>query len=163
MASDASAIAVPGATRNWLLVRVGDEAFGLPVPQVQEILHLVGISRVSDAPFCVRGAVNLRGSSVPVVDLRLRMELGKSSVLDSRLVVVRSRGRRIGLLVDSVERLATVMPEAIEPLPETAQGTSAKYLSGVLHDRSGSDDGEGDDRLVLLLDLEKTLRLGVED
>lgn len=133
---------------RWLVVRVGAEAFGLPVSGVQEIVGVAGISKVDGAPFPVRGSVNLRGRPVAVVDLGLRLDLGAREVIDSRLVVVRSKGRRIGLLVDGVERLVSLDPAAVEPLPDAVRTPASSCLRGVLREPSG---------LVLLLDLERTL------
>jgi purine-binding chemotaxis protein CheW len=136
------------APRRILLVRVGGESFGLPVADIGEIVPVTGISRVEKAPFSVRGSVNLRGVAVVVVDLGLRLGLGAVDIIDSRLVVVRSRGRRIALLVDAVEQLLRVDPGSIEPLPEAARAPSSSCVRGVLQHGSG---------LVLLLDVERTL------
>lgn len=139
----------PGAAQERiLLVRVGGELFGLPVGAVAEIVPVTGISRLEKAPLPVRGSVNLRGGAVVVVDLGLRLGLAAVDVIDSRLVVVRSRGRRIALLVDAVEQLVEVDASSIEPLPEAARTPSSSCIRGVLQRESG---------LVLLLGLERTL------
>lgn len=141
---------VARTVERWLVVRVAGERFGLPVSAVQEIVGVGGISKIKGAPFPVRGSVNLRGASIPVLDLGLRMGLEPAEVIDSRLVVVRSRGRRIGLLVDAVERLASVSAEAIQPLPDATRTPSSSCVGGVMEEESG---------LALLLDVERTLLL----
>ena len=91
---------------TWVTCRVDRELFGLPVTQVQEILRVSALTRVPHAPFPVRGVTNLRGYVLPVVDLRLRLGLpAVDPGPQARVMVVQTRGRLIGLLVDAVEQL----------------------------------------------------------
>lgn len=138
----------PERADDWLQIRVSGESFALPVSRVQEIVRIVSISKVEDAPFPVSGSVRLRQTSIPVVDLRLRMGLGTADPVDSRLVVVHSRGRTFGALVDSVDGLIRVDPQAVEPLPADARSRHSDYIVGVRR--------EGEE-MTLMLDVDRTL------
>jgi purine-binding chemotaxis protein CheW len=137
---------------NWVTCRVDREVFALPVRQVQEILRVPALTRVPHAPFPVRGVTNLRGYVLPVVDLRLRLGLPPVEVGDrARIMVVQSRGRLIGLLVDAVEQVAPIDRLAIEPPPEDVMTDQSYYLIGVYH---GSEN-----ELIILLDADRVLQV----
>lgn len=140
----------PLENQSWLIVKVGGDTLGLAVEHVREVVRVVGLSRVSDAPFPVRGAIHVRGHSVPVVDLRRRMGMQELDILDSRVVLVEVRGRKIGLLVDAVDRLTSIDIHRIEPVPIDAKSEEASYLGGIY------SDGE---EMILLLDLDRVLTL----
>ena len=137
---------------TWVTCRVDREVFGLPVTQVQEILRVSALTRVPHAPFPVRGVTNLRGYVLPVVDLRLRLGL---AAVDpgplSRVMVVQSRGRLIGLLVDAVEQVTQVDRLAVEPPPEDVMTDHSYYLIGVYHTADGG--------LLILLDADRVLQV----
>ena len=141
---------------KWVSCRVERELFALPVAQVQEILRVPSLTRVPHAPFPVRGVTNLRGYVLPVVDLRVR--LGIQPVEPgplARIMVVHSRGRLIGLLVDSVQDVVDVDRLAIEPAPEDVMTEQSYYLLGVYH--------SGEEGLIILLDADKVLQVRDQD
>jgi purine-binding chemotaxis protein CheW len=135
---------------TWVTCRVDRELYALPVRQVQEILRVAALTRVPHAPFPVRGVTNLRGYVLPVVDLRLR--LGLPAAEDgplARVMVVQTRGRLIGLLVDAVEQVAQIDRLAVEPPPEDVMTTQSYYLLGVYH--------LSEQELVILLDADRVM------
>jgi purine-binding chemotaxis protein CheW len=137
---------------TWVTCRVDREVFALPVAHVQEILRVSALTRVPHSPFPVRGVTNLRGYVLPVVDLRLR--LGMPAVEpgpQSRVMVVQSRNRLIGLLVDAVEQVTQVDRLAIEPPPEDVMTEHSYYLVGVYH--------ASEQDLVILLDADKVMQV----
>jgi purine-binding chemotaxis protein CheW len=137
---------------TWVTCRVDRELFGLPVTQVQEILRVSALTRVPHAPFPVRGVTNLRGYVLPVVDLRLRLGLpAVDPGPQARVMVVQTRGRLIGLLVDAVEQVTPVDRLAVEPPPEDVMTEQSYYLIGVYHTADGG--------LVILLDADKVLQV----
>ena len=141
---------------TWVTCRCDREVFALPVKQVQEILRVTALTRVPHAPFPVRGVTNLRGYVLPVVDLRVRLGLQPTEVgVRSRIMVVQSRGRLIGLLVDAVEQVAQIDRLAVEPPPEDVMTEQSFYLLGVYH----VDDSE----MVILLDADKVLQVRDRD
>jgi purine-binding chemotaxis protein CheW len=137
---------------NWVTCRIDREVFALPVEQVQEILRVPALTRVPHAPFPVRGVTNLRGYVLPVVDLRLRLGLSQVEVGErARIMVVQSRGRLIGLLVDAVEQVTPIDRLAVEPPPEDVMTEQSFYLLGVYH---GSEQ-----QMVILLDADRVLQV----
>lgn len=137
---------------TWVTCRVDRELFGLPVAQVQEILRVSALTRVPHAPFPVRGVTNLRGYVLPVVDLRLRLGLpAVEPGPHARVMVVQTRGRLIGLLVDAVEQVTPVDRLAVEPPPEDVMTEQSYYLIGVYHTAGGG--------LLILLDADKVMQV----
>ena len=137
---------------TWVTCRVDREVFALPVAQVQEILRVSALTRVPHAPFPVRGVTNLRGYVLPVVDLRLRLGLpAVDPGPQARVMVVQTRGRLIGLLVDAVEQVTQVDRLAVEPPPEDVMTEHSYYLIGVVHGAGGG--------LVILLDADKVMQV----
>lgn len=141
---------------TWVTCRVDREVFALPVKQVQEILRVGGLTRVPHAPFPVRGVTNLRGYVLPVVDLRVRLGLQAEEPGPlHRVMVVHSRGRLVGLLVDAVEQVSQIDRLAVEPVPDDVMTEQSYYLLGVYH-LDGHD-------MVILLDADKVLQVRDQD
>ncbi len=99
---------------TWVEFRLADLSYALPVEQVQEILRVGELTPVPNAPFPVLGVFNLRGRVVPLLDLRARLGLAQRPPdAASRIVVVESQTRRLGLLVDAVLRVARLARSAM--------------------------------------------------
>ena len=128
---------------------IENEEFGVDILNVQEIIRPVDITRVPNAPAFVEGVINLRGRIVPVVDLRKRFNLPRRERdKNSRIIVVELRDKIVGFMVDAVREVLRVDAGVIEPPPELAIGIDAHYITGV---------AKLDDRLLILLDLERIL------
>lgn len=137
---------------TWVTCRIDREVFALPVKQVQEILRVSALTRVPHAPFPVRGVTNLRGYVLPVVDLRVRLGVAPEEPGPRhRVMVVHSRGRLIGLLVDAVEQVTQIDRLVVEPVPDDVMTEQSYYLLGVYH----LDERE----MVILLDADKVLQV----
>ncbi len=125
------------------------EEFGLPVDSVREILRVGEVTRVPQAPPHIRGVTNVRGSILPVVEIRTRIGLPP---LDpgprARIVVLEVGERALGLLVDRVTRVAKVRVTEIEPPPAEIVTTRTDYVVGV---------AKGPEGLLILLDPARTL------
>jgi purine-binding chemotaxis protein CheW len=129
--------------------KVGGEEFGLDVFQVHEILRYQAPTLMPRAPRFVEGVLDVRGTLVPVVDLRRRFETsGGRNDDDTRIVVVDHAGERLGLVVDAVTEVLRAPETAVTPPPSFIRGLAAEYLRGIV--RLG-------ERLVILLELEKIL------
>ena len=129
--------------------RVGGEEFGLDVFQVHEILRWQEPTPVPRAPEFVEGVLDVRGTLVPVVDLRRRFETGAPGYDDdTRIVVVDFQGERLGLVVDTVTEVLRAPETAITAPPAFVRGLAAEFVRGIVR-------LEG--RLVILLDLERLL------
>jgi purine-binding chemotaxis protein CheW len=129
-----------------LVFRLGDEEFGLPIEAVDEVARVPDqITRVPKTPKFLEGVVNLRGEVLPVIDQRRRFDMPPAARPEARrLVVVRTGGRRAGLIVDSVSEVLRSTADAVEPAPDLTGETTRLVLGIVNLDAVG--------RLVLLLD-----------
>jgi purine-binding chemotaxis protein CheW len=129
---------------------IGDEEFGVDILKVREINRMMDITRVPKSPHYVEGVVNLRGKVIPVIDLRKRFDMEpRESDKETRIVVVEVDSKTIGFIVDSVSEVLRIPADTVEPPPPFVADVDAEYISGV---------GKLDDRLLILLDLEKLFR-----
>jgi len=130
----------------YLVFRLADDEFGLPIDTVVEVAQVPEqIARVPRTPKFLEGVVNLRGEVLPIVDQRRRFEMPPLAVAGGRrLVVVRTDRHRAGLIVDSVTGVLRTTADQVEPPPELTDATS-RLIHGVLN-------LEQSRRLVLLLD-----------
>ena len=134
---------------EYAVFEVGEILCGVEIKSVQEINRKLDITRVHLAPDPVRGVVNLRGEIVTVVDLRRKFHM-PSRAFDGRMriIVVRTDGEDIGLLVDSVSDIVPASAERMEqPLPHVKHAIG-KYISGIY---------KMDADLVALLEVERIL------
>lgn len=130
---------------------VGCEEYCVDILKVQEIIRMVKITRIPNAPEYVEGVINLRGSVVPVIDLRKRCNLVDATdrvKKDCRIVVVAVREKTVGLVVDNVSEVLKLERDQIVPAPDTVQGSHQDFISGV---------GKDGDKLLILLDVEKLI------
>jgi len=145
--------AAPKVTRieTWVTFVLAGESYALPVSHVLEILRVAGITRVPHAPRVIRGVTNMRGKVLPVVDLRARLGIEPAEVMvQSRILVVSSRGRLFGLLADAVQQVERVDLETVQPPPPDVMTAQSDYLIGVC---------QIGPRLVVLLDVARVLVL----
>jgi purine-binding chemotaxis protein CheW len=127
-----------------------DEEYGVEVEQVRTIERMLPMTRVPRTPAFVKGVINLRGVVVPVIDLRGRFGLPERGYTDSsRIIIVAVNGMEVGMIVDSANDVIDLDAGQIESPPEVAGGIKAKYLRGIAK--------IGDDRLLVLLNLEEVL------
>jgi purine-binding chemotaxis protein CheW len=135
-----------GEERKFLVFRLGDDEFALPIEAVDEVARVPAqITRVPKTPKFLEGVVNLRGEVLPVVDQRRRFDLPKIEQGDGRrLVVVRSERHRAGLIVDSVSQVLGARTDAISDAPHLT-GDITRLVRGVI-------SLERDGRIVLVLD-----------
>lgn len=125
--------------------KIGEEEFGVDIIKVQEINRMVDITRVPNAPFFVEGVINLRGKVIPIIDMRKRLDLPKSSYTkDTRIVVVENESRIVGFIVDSVSEVIRLNKSITETPPPMVSGIKADFITAI---------AKLDDRLLILLDL----------
>lgn len=133
----------------WVSFELAGEIYALPVTRVQEVLRISNITRVPHAPAPIRGITNLRGRVLAVVDLRVRLGLPPAPLEpQNRIVVVSSRDRSIGLLVDSARQVVRLLRSAVQMPPADVLTEHSDFLVGVHH------LGES---LVILLDVDQVL------
>ena len=140
---------VAAAPREYLAFRLGADEYGIDIQRVQEIRSYEPPTRIAHAPHFVKGVVNLRGTIVPIVDLRLKFGLDTAHYDAFTVVIVLHVGRRVmGLVVDAVDDVVTLDASQHRPVPALDTGAPAAHLQAI---------GALDDRLLMLLDVDKLL------
>jgi purine-binding chemotaxis protein CheW len=139
------------ADQQIVLCDLAGETYGVDIARVEEIIRLPPITAVPRASHAVEGVINLRGTIIPVVDLRRALGLRESAATKSTRVIVADVGEHtIGMIVDAVSEVLRVPAAAIEPPSAIVTDLSTTYLRGIAK-LAG--------RLVLLLDLEAALHV----
>ena len=132
--------------------KLGREEYGISILQVQEIKRMTDITRVPHTPDYLKGVMNLRGSVLPVFDLKKRLDLPDNEYSDdARIVIVKVDEVTLGVIVDAVSEVLTIGQENIEPPQVVAGGVIANYLSGI---------GKINSRLLILLDINSIIGAG---
>ncbi len=128
--------ATPAIAGKYLTVVLENEAYGIAVLKVREIIRLQKITPVPQMPGFVKGVINLRGRVIPVIDLRIKFGLKAEVAERTCIVVVQVKLPddplvQMGLVVDSVEEVVTLTKEEIEPTPEFGARVDTSYLLGM--------------------------------
>ncbi len=128
---------------------IGEEEFGVDILKVQEINRMVEVTRVPNTPEYVDGVINLRGKVIPIIDLRRRFGMArKGKDKNTRIIVVELSGKVLGFVVDAVSEVLRIQKSVTEPPPPIIAGIKAEYITAI---------GKLDNRLLILLDLERVL------
>ena len=129
--------------------KIGEEEFGIDILTVQEINRMFHITKVPNTPVFIEGVINLRGRIIPVIDLRVKLGMTKKAHgNDTRIVVVNLNGHTIGFIVDEENEVLRIPKSITEIPPEIASGVNSDYITSI---------GKLEDRLLILLDLEKII------
>lgn len=135
--------------------KIGNEEFGFDIFKVKEINKMMDITKVPNSPSFVEGVVNLRGKITPVVDLRTRLGMErKEDDKETRIIVVEMEDSTVGFKVDEVSEVLRISQDRTEPPPEMVAGIHSDYITAV---------AKLDDRLLILLDLDRILSQGEKD
>ena len=136
----------------FILFELAGTTYGVRSRLVQQIEMIEHVTPVPNAPAAVEGVVLARGQVIPALNLRARFGFARIAFdLRSRLVVVSTAGRTLGLIVDSAREFLRIPETAIEPPPEAITGLSGKYLEGVATIK---------DRIILILNLDEVIDVG---
>ncbi len=134
---------------KYLTFQLGEEAFGLEILKVREIIGLIEITEVPRTPDHVKGVINLRGKVIPVVDLRSQFAMDEVEATDASCIIVASVGDlEIGVLVDEVSEVLDIDREAIAAAPSFGDGVDTDFILGM---------GKVEDRVIILLDIHQVL------
>ncbi|MGE5584889.1 MAG: chemotaxis protein CheW [Bacillota bacterium] len=139
-----------GGTRHVVVFQLGRELYAVSISDVREIVRMQPITPVPSAPDYVEGVVNLRGQVIPVLNLARRLGIPVQPVTPAtRIVVVQAGQDTIGMIVDSVVKVAHIAQQDIErPEALAKEGASLAYIVGI---------ARAEDRLITLIDLEQAL------
>ncbi len=134
-----------------VVFELASEHYGVDIAAVEGIIKMQNITRMPQSPEFVEGVTNLRGSILPVIDLRKRFGLPyQAPTKDTRIVTVDMEGIKIGMVVDAVSEVLRVSEDAIEPPPPMVTAVDTSFIRGI---------AKMNDRLVILLDLGRVLTL----
>jgi purine-binding chemotaxis protein CheW len=137
------------AGQEYLAFTLGKEEYGLDILKVQEIRGYETVTRVANAPEFIKGVVNLRGIIVPIVDMRIKFNLGTPTYDQFTVVIILNiTGRVVGMVVDSVSDVITLMPDQVKPAPEMGSALTTDYLIGL---------GTLDERMLILIDIDRLM------
>ena len=138
-------------TAQYLTFRLEEEVFALDISQVREVLDFTAITKVPRTPEFMRGVINLRGSVVPVVDMRLKFGMSRTEqTLNTCIIIVEINieGDRLilGALADSVQEVIELGPGQIEPAPRIGTRLDTDFIKGM---------GKRDDAFIIILDIDR--------
>jgi purine-binding chemotaxis protein CheW len=137
------------AEKQLVVFEIGNESYAVDINTVREIIQLQPITRVPGTPLSVEGVINLRGSVIPIMDLRKRFQLNNiERTKDTRIVVVNSKGSEMGIIVDSVAQVLRIPVDSIDNASSVFNEKHLEYLLGIV---------KLPNRLVILLDMDRVL------
>lgn len=137
------------SVREYLTFRLDQEEYGIDILKVQEIRGYETPTRIAHAPPFLKGVVNLRGTIVPIVDMRLKFNCSKADYNSFTVVIILNLGSRIvGIVVDSVSDVMELPASSIRPAPEVDSGISSDCILGL---------GSVGERMLILLDIGKLM------
>jgi purine-binding chemotaxis protein CheW len=136
---------------QYLTFKLGEEMFAIDVSQVREILDVTTITKVPRAPDFMRGVINVRGSVVPVVDLRLKFGMTTTErTKDTRIVVMEialeGNLSTIGTLADAVHNVMDIEAGSIEPAPKVGAKWNTEFIHGI---------GKHNDEFIIILNVDR--------
>ena len=139
------------ATVQYLTFKLADEIFAFDVAKVREILEITSITKVPQTPDFMRGVINLRGSVVPVIDLKLSFTMARTEqTINTCIIVVEvnfdGEALILGVLADSVQEVVEMEPELIEPPPRLGTKLNTEFIRGM---------GKVENTFVMILDIDK--------
>lgn len=135
--------------------KLRDEEYGLSILNVQEIRNLTDITRVPFSADFIKGVINLRGSVLPVIDLKQRLGLEQTPYTEkTRIVTVTVDDLHVGMLVDAVTEVITIEDKPVDPKKSLNGKENGKFISGI---------GNMDGRLIIMLDLPEIIGMPKEN
>ena len=153
MQANASPGAAGGETGQYLSFNLGSEDYGLDILKVKEIRGWETVRPLPDTPEYIKGVLDMRGTIVPIVDLRLRFSVGEASYSPTTVIIVVStehagQEQTMGMVVDGVSDVLDVDVDNLRPAPDLGTAISPRFIKGMV---------TRDTRMVVLLDVDKLL------
>lgn len=134
---------------EYLTFSLGKEEYAMDILKVQEIRGYDSVTRIANSPDFMKGVINLRGVIVPIIDMRIKFNLG-NVVYDefTVVIIINVLGRVIGMVVDGVSDVVTLLPDQIRPAPEFGSGINSDYIIGI---------GTVNTQMLILVDIERLI------
>ncbi|MET1116510.1 MAG: chemotaxis protein CheW [Comamonas sp.] len=137
------------AAREYLTFRLDQEEYGIDILKVQEIRGYEPPTRIANAPAFIKGVVNLRGTIVPIVDMRLKFHCAQAEYNSFTVVIILNMHQRVvGIVVDSVSDVMELPPDAVRAAPDIDSAIDSGSITGL---------GSVGERMLILLDIEKLM------
>lgn len=137
-----------GAEDRFLVFTINEQSYAIEIHYITEIIEMLPITAVPFLPGCLKGIINLRGSVIPVMDVRLRFGLPEQTYTERTCIIVLDNdGVQLGLIVDSVQEVTNIPEELRMPPPGNDEDANT-YIKGV---------GNADNEIQLLLDCDKLM------
>lgn len=142
-------------TAQYLTFRLSEEVFAIDISQVREVLDYTSVTRVPGTPSFMCGVINLRGSVVPVVDMRLKFGMPKTEKTVNTCIIIvemqiEDESTLMGALADSVQEVLELEPGSIEPPPKIGTGLKVEFIKGM---------GKKDEGFIIILDTDRIFSL----
>lgn len=144
-------MAVETEIRQYLTFTLDGEQYAADVSRVQEVLELLPLTKLPRMPEYMKGVINIRGSVVPVVDLREKFGMAEvEETVDTSIIVmdVKDGEKRmtVGCLADSVEEVVDITPESVEPPPSFGTKVDTEFIEGI---------AKRDEQFIIVLDINR--------
>ena len=141
-----NSVNVAGETAQYIVIKLGDEQYGIDIMYIDNIVRMQHITRVPKRPEYLKGVINLRGEVIPVMSLRLKMNLPEDEITKATRIIILKLEQQgiIGIIVDEVKEVVTLNVEEIEKVAYDGKEGKANFISGI---------GKHQDELISLLDL----------
>jgi purine-binding chemotaxis protein CheW len=134
---------------EFLTFTLGAEEYGMEILKVQEIRGYDAVTVIANTPAFIKGVINLRGIIVPIVDLRIKFNLGKVEYDQFTVVIILNlHNRVVGIVVDSVSDVLSLSTEQIRAAPSLSSKLDTRYILGL---------GTVDQRMLILVDIERLM------
>lgn len=136
------------AENKYVIFKLNEEHYGIDIMKVREVTDAKQSTKVPNTPSFVEGIINLRGDITPIINLKRKFMLPVNVVNDARVIVLSVNEKLVGFQVDDASQVLTIEDSDIDAPPDIITGEQRKYIQGI---------GKVDDRIVIILDLEKVL------
>jgi len=137
------------ASGEYLTFTLGTEEYGIDILKVQEIRGYDAVTKIANAPSFIKGVINLRGVIVPIVDLRIKFNLGSFTYDQFTVVIILNIGKRVmGIVVDGVSDVIQLSSDNLHASPEFGSILDTRYILGL---------GTVEERMIIVVDIERLM------
>jgi purine-binding chemotaxis protein CheW len=137
------------ASGEYLTFTLGQEEYAIDILKVQEIRGYDAVTKIANAPPFIKGVINLRGVIVPIVDLRIKFNLGNLTYDQFTVVIILNIGKRVmGVVVDGVSDVIQLSSDNMHPSPEFGSILDTRYILGL---------GTVEERMIIVVDIERLM------
>lgn len=138
-----------GYAQEFLTFALGPEEYAIDILKVQEIRGYEQPTTIANAPAFLKGVINLRGTIVPIVDMRIKFSVGTADYTQFTVVIILNvAGRVVGIVVDAVSDVTMLRNDQIHPAPDFAATVDTRYINGL---------GTLGERMLIVVDIEKLM------